>query len=330
LAPRLRDPLQISSDRQALTSEISGKPRDFSTINAVILIPAYNASSTIASTLDAVQSNPELQWVKAVIVLDDASSDGTADAAKHAWQSSVPLEIWANRRNAGQWATANCGFHGLPPEVEWAFVLHADDVVKANWISLYLNEMINCPNDVATICSSYDRWYPESGRVDSGEEFPDRPVMLIEGTRAAVADALNRGCWWHISGCAIRTRAFRLIGEFNPDMPYSSDWEWLLRCLAKGFSILYLPRSTMLYRQHMQSVSSNSFRQGWDIGERLQILDLYRGYLSPINQRREIRRVIYHLCRRTLVRAIRRDLMGVRQHASLLARTLAKYLLGRI
>jgi hypothetical protein len=38
-----------------------------------VLLPAYNASSTIAQTLDALQNNPGLKHIKAVIVLDDAS-----------------------------------------------------------------------------------------------------------------------------------------------------------------------------------------------------------------------------------------------------------------
>src|SRR5262245_60172952 len=228
----------------------SDHPRDAIAINAVVLVPAYNASATIVETLCALQCNPDLARIKAVIILDDASQDGTAAAAKSAWRCSVPLEIWSNERNAGQWTTTNSALDRLPADVEWAFILHADDVVKPNWISLYFTAMMNCADDIATICSSYDSWYPDSSRNEPGEEHPENPNILVSGTREAVLDTLNRGCWWHISGCAIRRRAFRQIGDFESSMPYSGDWEWLLRCLAKGFSVLYLPRSTMFYRRH--------------------------------------------------------------------------------
>lgn len=301
-------------------------------VNAVVVIPAYNASSTIGETLDALQNNPELSRIKTVIILDDCSRDGTVDAAKSAWRSSVPLEVWSNRGNAGQWSTTNAGLASLPSEIEWAFILHADDVVKPNWISLYFNEMISCPDDVATICSSYDTWFLDSNRVVPGEEKPDSRHVLVSGTREAVLDTLQRGCWWHISGCAIRTRAFREIGSFECGMPYSADWEWLLRCLAKGFSVLYLPRSTMLYRLHTRSVSSNSFRQAQDLRENLRLLSAFRdqGYLSHIEHRRRVRALLYQLSRRTLVRAMRCDVRGVGHHTSLLTGTFAKYLLGHI
>jgi glycosyltransferase involved in cell wall biosynthesis len=308
------------------------RQRDKLLPNAVILIPAYNASATIAETLDALQANPALDCIKAVIMLDDNSRDGTMDAAKSAWRSTVPLKIWSNEVNTGERTTTNSGLARLPADIEWAFILHADDVVIPNWISLYLNEMTDCPDDVATICSSYDSWYPGSGQIEPGEEYPDRPAVLVSGTRQAVLDTLDRGCWWHISGCAIRTIAFRHIGDFKPDMPQAGDWEWLLRCLANGFSVLYLPRSTMRYRQNTSSVSSLSFRQARDIRERLEIFAAYRdqGYLSPGDCGRKVRNLLWQLSRRTLGRAARGDLISMRQHGRLLAEVSVKYLLRRI
>jgi glycosyltransferase involved in cell wall biosynthesis len=301
-------------------------------VNAVVVIPAYNASSTIGETLGALQGNPELGRVQAVIVLDDCSRDGTADVARSVWRSRVRLEIWSNAENAGERTTVNSGLTKLPANVDWAFILHADDLVKSNWISLYLKEMRGCPEHIASICSSYDVWYPESGRVELGEEFPERPNVVVYGTREAVLGTLNRGCWWHISGCAIRLRAFQQIGAFNPDMPQTGDWEWLLRCLAKGFSVLYLPRSTMLYRQHVGSISSNSFRQARDLKEALRILSDYRkqGYLTPIEYRRRVRALLCQLSRRTLARAMRCDMKSVGHHTSLFTATLARYVLGSI
>jgi glycosyltransferase involved in cell wall biosynthesis len=299
---------------------------------AVVLIPAYNAAATIAEALDALQANPALDAIKAVIILDDASSDETVRVARSSWRSSVPLEVWSNKVNAGERAITNTALARLPANVEWAFLLHADDVVKLNWISLYLDQITDCSEDVASICSSYDNWYHDTGRVSPGEEYPDRPAVHVRGTRQAVMDTLNRGCWWHLSGCAIRVNAFRRIGDFEPSMPQLGDWEWLIRCLAKGFSVVYLPRSTMLYRQHSSSVSSISFRQARDIREKLRIFTTYRdqGYLSSAEYHQKICSIIYQLSRRALVRAVRCDFMALRCHAVLLGRTSRKYLMGKL
>jgi glycosyltransferase involved in cell wall biosynthesis len=299
---------------------------------ATILIPSYNASATIADTLRAVQATPGLNNIEAVIVLDDASSDDTIEKAETSWQADVPLLVWRNSTNVGQHRTVNSGFARLPSHVEWAFILHADDIVKPNWIFLYLDVIESCAADVASICSSYDSWYPETGKIDSGDEYPDRSALYIPGTRDAVVDTLRRGCWWHISGCAIRTAAFRKIGDFDPEMDHTADWVWLLRCLAMGFSVAYIPRTTMRYRQHASSVSSRSFRTGRDIRERLETLLVYRnhGYLSDVEYRREMLQLIHQLGRRTLVRGWRRDIIGVRHHASLFGVLSAKYLLKRL
>jgi GT2 family glycosyltransferase len=300
-----------------------------SQMEAAVLIPAHNAASTIGSTLGALQQNPDLDRIKMVVVCDDASSDDTSGAARSAWKSKTRLEVWTNERNEGQWGTTNSGLVRLT--VEWVFILHADDIVKPNWLSLYLNAMNSCPEHVATICSSYDNWDPQSNQTKPGEESPGAANVLVSGTRETVIDTLNRGCWWHISGCAIRTRAFHEIGGFKSNVPYSGDLDWLLRCLAGGFSVLYIPRSTMLYRQHSRSISSNSFRRGLDIEEKIRLLRAYQnqGYLSRSEYRRKLRTLIWHISRRTLVRAVRRDLMGLGHHASLLADTVVKYLSNR-
>jgi glycosyltransferase involved in cell wall biosynthesis len=301
-------------------------------LNAVVLIPAYNASTTIAETLDSLQTNPKLDRVKAVILLDDGSADKTVDAAKSAWRSTVPLEIWSSQTNTGQWPITSSGLSRLPIDIEWAFILHADDVVTPNWISIYLREMTGCSESVATICASWDYWYPNSGRTIGSEEHTDRPAVLIPGTRQAVIDTLDRGCWWSISGCAIRTKAFREIGDFNSDLPYSGDWEWLLRCLAKGFAILYLPQCMMRYRQHPRSVTSGAFRQARDIQEKLVIFKNYfnQKYLSSIDYHNKIRYMIWWLSRRTLGRAARGDILATYYHVKVLVEMSMKYVLGRI
>jgi hypothetical protein len=53
------------------------------------------------------------------------------------------------------------------------------------------------------------------------------------------------------------------------------DFEWLLRCLKRGYDVEYIPRTTLLYRMHPASVSSNSFKRGQDLVERLELFGIY-------------------------------------------------------
>jgi GT2 family glycosyltransferase len=301
-------------------------------LRVAIAIPAYNAARTVGETLDALQANKAFDRTALVVLLDDCSMDGTAEVARKHWRSPVPLKVWRNAENMGERRTTNAAMTVLADMVDWTFILHADDVVKPNWIALYLDEIPRLPANVASICSSYDNWWPETGRTRPGEDRPGAPAVHVAGERAEVIGTIDRGCWWHISGCGLRNKAFLEVGGFEPDMAQLGDWEWLLRCLAKGYGVWYLPRTTMLYRQHASSVSSRSFREARDIRERLHILRVMRsqGYLGTASHKAYVRNAIRQLARRSFVRITRGDAIGLKAHASLFVATAADYVRGRL
>src|SRR5262249_11260675 len=264
-------------------------------MSTAIVIPAFNAAATIVETLRAVQRCPGFTKLGGVFVCDDASTDNTLELAAEAWISEPKLTILQNAQRLGQHTTVNAAFERLRTHYEWLFILHADDVVKENWLELYLQRIKAAEPCVASICSSYDGWYPETNRIEPGEDDFSRDLEIIHGTRESVLGTLKAGCWWHISGCAIRVERFFEIGGFRPQMPQRADFEWLLRCLKLGYDIEYIPRTTMLYRMHSASVSSNSFGRGQDLIERLELFEIYcdESYLTKKEFRSERMRILY-------------------------------------
>jgi GT2 family glycosyltransferase len=217
---------------------------------------------------------------------------------------AVPLEVLSADRNVGERTNVNRVLRRIRPEADWVLLLHSDDVAKPSWLRLMLDRISGCEASVASICSSWDDWMPD-GSVIPGEDDPERPIEIIRGDRAAVRDTLRRGCWWHISGCAVRLRAFDDVGEFEQRMPQLGDWEWLLRCLARGWSVEYIPRTLIRYRQHEASVSALSFRTDHDIRESLEIIERH----APVLDTRDV--LALHgkrmrSCARRLVRAVLR------------------------
>jgi hypothetical protein len=182
-------------------------------------------------------------------------------------------------RNRGQWLNVNGAASSLNDIADWLLILHADDLAKPHWLSMMAERITACAPDVATICSSWDNLQPD-GTVNPGEDNPLRSTEVIEGNTLSVGSTLLRGCWWHISGCAIRMDAFRAIGAFDTEMPQLGDLEWLLRCLAAGWSVEYIPRTLILYRQHAASVSSRSFQIDQDVREKLLLMRRYSEYLT--------------------------------------------------
>ena len=109
-------------------------------------------------------------------------------------------------------------------------------------------------------------------------------------------------------------------------MPQLGDFEWLLRCLSKGFDIYYLPRTTMLYRQHARSVSTRSFALARDLDERIVILKmmLEQGFVSDRQFDLYMSKIARSALRRSLVRVMRRDFSGFCAHSALIFKLLKR------
>ena len=270
-------------------------------MSAAIIIPAFNAAATIGETLRAVQACPGVTKLGEVFVCDDASTDSTPEVAADAWKSTPKLTILQNQQRIGQHSNVNAAFERVRNHYEWVFILHADDVVKENWLDLYFRRIKAAGPRVASICSSWNCWYPETKRIEPGEDDFSRDVEIIRGARESVLGTLKSGCWWHISGCAIRVERFFEIGGFRPHLDIA-DFDWLLRCLRLGYDVEYIPRTTLLYRIHSASVSSNSLRRGRDLIELLELFRLYydESFLTERELWIERMEIIYAALRRMI------------------------------
>lgn len=89
-------------------------------MRAIALIPAYNAAGSIGKTVAALKSLPE---VDAVLVVDDGSTDGTAEAAGRAG-----AEVVVHRTNMGKGAALNTGLAHLGAKDFTALILADSDL----------------------------------------------------------------------------------------------------------------------------------------------------------------------------------------------------------
>jgi glycosyltransferase involved in cell wall biosynthesis len=243
-----------------------------------VLIPAYNSGGTISETLRSLRAQAALSArVVEICIADDASSDDTVKHAETLWSAPPALTVMRRPANLGQWRNVNDALAQLTRRCDWVLLVHADDILKPNWFELMTSRIDACGERVASICSSYDQFWPD-GSINPGKDEPQRDIDLVEGGPAAVTDTLRRGCWWHISGCAIRCESFLRLGPFTESLSQMSDWEWLLRLLSRGYCVEYIPRTLSFYRQHAVSVSSGNFGRGRDVLDALEIFDQYQSH----------------------------------------------------
>lgn len=269
-----------------------------------IVIPSHNRASSIASTLKTVfDQDAGLEGIHGVYLADDCSDDATVSVACGAWGASPRLTVLRSARNLGTYGNVNNAIERLAATHDWLLFLHDDDLARSNWLASTVGRIRTCGASVATICSSWDSIRAD-GVVEPGEDDPRRPVEVVAGGPKAVRSTLLRGCWWHFSGCAVRTRAFQAIGPFDPDLPQCADWEWLLRCLSAGWSVEYIPRTLIGYRQHHASVSTRSFQSHRDVLESLTIVDRHGAVLESWDRVRLHARLIEFLLRRSVRAAV--------------------------
>jgi glycosyltransferase involved in cell wall biosynthesis len=245
-----------------------------------LIVPTFNSAPTIAETLESILAQGSaLELLHGVLIADGGSDDRTREIAKQIWRSPVPLEVRIMGTRRGEARDVTDAAFSLPPNVEWFFLMHSDNVAKSNWLATILGELISVEEDVASVCSSYDAWAP-GVKLELGEEVPGAPMELIAGDRAAMRGTLLRGCWWHHSTSAIRLAALREVGGYLPQFRQYLDWELLLRLLEAGWSIGYVRRSLMKYREHAGSLSTGNIQRHLDIWESLAVVRKFQHALS--------------------------------------------------
>ncbi len=268
---------------------------------AAVLVLSYNDSGTIAEAVRSVRAQARQHELVTVVLADDASRDDTVLKARAAAGDRLQLNVLPTPHNFGPWPNLNRALHYVAQQADWALILHADDMATDGWLDALLTRIEHCDEKVASISTSWDMLYGD--RVDATGERHDDDVRLISGTAAAVHDTLLNGCWWKISGAAIRLSAFEQIGDFDARVPQCADWDWTMRALGRGWSFEYIPRVHTIYRQHAANMSTAALRTDIDILDALTMMDRF-GYTLRKGEvvRYHVRRGKYAL--RRMVRGV--------------------------
>ncbi len=236
-----------------------------------ITIPCYKSESTITDTLRGIMGQGEgvLRRVACVVIADDVSPDNTVDVVRDVWALAwPPLKFESRRKNVGEMINVNTAVTSLPNDVEWFLHMHGDNIPKPGWLQIITDRCLAADPKVGIVCASYDV-FDDNGFTETGEERPGAAPVLVKGGVESVRGTIRRGCWWHNSCGAIRVSAFRETGGLPPGMRQKGDWDFLLRLLAAGWDIEYLPRTLMRYRLHKASASAFAFQTHLDIEESL-------------------------------------------------------------
>ena len=198
-------------------------------VDVSIVIPTYNTGAFLRTTLESALAQDVPGGVD-VLVVDDGSTDGTAEAAR-----GVPGVRVLEQSNAGDSAARNAGFGAT--RGEFVLFLDHDDVLRPEAARAHLAEMA----DGVDMAVGSNDLIDEGGAVTGHNGLRRR---RISGPDVAT------GFTPSFSQCLYRRAALERIGGFRPEAGPAADHDLHLRLLGGAEAGLCHGRTVMSYRLH--------------------------------------------------------------------------------
>ena len=121
-----------------------------------IIVPMYNAVSTLQETIESVQAQTYSNWE--LILVDDCSKDNTKSFAEEFAKQDSRIKVYQMQQNGGPGAATRMGFEEAAGSLI-AFI-DADDLWTSDKLQKQIDFMVQ--NNYDFVCSDY-MWIDENG-----------------------------------------------------------------------------------------------------------------------------------------------------------------------
>ena len=204
-----------------------------------IIIPAYNAQDTIASTLHSVLAQSSSDWE--AIVVDDGSQDDTAKIAKEFATRDRRIQA-VSRSNGGEAAARNTGVDAA--RSDWLLFLDSDDWILPCYLDRMTYELGANPALDAVHCASA-RVARDGAVVTESYQPPEGDLFPILARRSAFA----------VHACVVRKSLVVSVGPFDTTLQTGPDWDMWQRIARAGARFGVIHEVLALYRMRPNSSS---------------------------------------------------------------------------
>jgi glycosyltransferase involved in cell wall biosynthesis len=180
-----------------------------------VIVPAFDAEAEVRELLAALGRQTAPADAFEVIVVDDGSSDGTADAAERAGARVVRCAA-----RGGSYKARNAGLAEARGEVI-AFT-DADCVPAENWIERGLAAIEASQSGVV------------AGRIEFDLDPDPNLAALLDCARFLDQEAHVRAGYGATANLWTTHAVLQAVGHFNPRVTSGGDADWGLRAAAAG------------------------------------------------------------------------------------------------
>ncbi len=195
-----------------------------------VIIPVYNGSRYLATTLESVlaQSYP----LHEIIVIDDGSTDSSPDILRSYGER---LRV-TRQENQGVAPARNAGLLQVTGDV--ITFIDQDDLWPAGRTEALVGALQSSPDALLAV-----------GQVEILYER-SRPPGPLDNFGTAVRE-------FYVGSLCIRKEVFELLGPFHTGIGYADDVDFFMRRREANIKTVYVEDVTLQYRLHEGNTSGN-------------------------------------------------------------------------
>jgi peptidoglycan-N-acetylglucosamine deacetylase len=209
----------------------ASRQSDYWPESVAVIIPAYNEQAVIAKTVRSVLLAGRANYE--VIVIDDGSSDATADAARKAFGDDPRVRVY-KKANGGKAAAANYGLSRTNAEI--VVCIDADTVLAPDAIPLLVRHFKDPSVGAVAGTAIVGNQVNFLTRLQSLEyvigQSLDRRAFALFNANGIVPGAI--GAW--------RKRAIVDVGSYATDT-VAEDADMTFSVIRAGWKVLFEPRA---------------------------------------------------------------------------------------
>ena len=257
-----------------------------------VAIATYQAAATVVASVESALGQTVAP--SEVIVVDDGSTDDTADALRP-YGSRI---VYVRQENRGKAAAINAA--ARLSGSDFLSILDADDVYEPDRLAA-LSELAAARPDLDILMT--DAYFEAGGEIVG--RFSDRTPFATTSQSVAIFER----CF--VAWPALRRTKLLALGGFDesPLVSPAEDWECWIRLLHAGCSAGMVPEPLLRYRIAADSLTGDRVNA---LRSRVHILELAARLDLSADERRALERFLPRRRRRLLLAEAERAL---REHA---------------
>lgn len=208
-----------------------------------IIIPCYNHAHFLANAVQSVMAQTYANWE--IIIVDDGSSDNTAEAAA---AFNDPRIHYTYQENKGLSGARNTGIRAA--QGEYLAFLDADDEWCPDFLERCLT-MLEAINDARIVGV-----YTSHVHIDeTGQVLPQRGSSVI--APEDLPDRLIAGNFFPVHAVIISAAVVREVGLFDEELRATEDKDLWFR-ITRHYTLQGIPEPLARYRVYPGSMSTNA------------------------------------------------------------------------